>query len=164
MRLTRILSLLGMAVLCTGCIQTFIHPLFTEEDLIFDPTLIGTWRGEKDDEVEITIQRRPLEKAYTVVMNADLKKPVQLIGSLGKIGKYTFLDLGPDGGIEEDYAFYFLPVHHLSRVWIEEGSLRTAAIDEWFESVTSHPDSTIRFEEDGLNRIVTSSTRELVKS
>ncbi len=46
----KILLAFVLVALCgvTSCIPTSINPLYTGQDLVFDPALIGVWRGEGD--------------------------------------------------------------------------------------------------------------------
>ena len=44
------LSVLFLLLLCSGCIPTSLHPLYTEEDILFDQRLIGSWSEEDGDD------------------------------------------------------------------------------------------------------------------
>ena len=47
-----------LAVALAGCIPS-LHPLFTEDDLIFEPKLLGTWAKSKETK-EWNAQLRPI--------------------------------------------------------------------------------------------------------
>ena len=48
--MNKILLTLVLIALCsiTGCIPTSINPLYTGQDLVFDPALIGVWSETGD--------------------------------------------------------------------------------------------------------------------
>lgn len=51
MRFTTLLMLVAGAAILTGCTSTVsIHPLYTSQDLVADPSLEGTW-AEQDGEI-----------------------------------------------------------------------------------------------------------------
>ena len=42
MRALKLTVALGLVVLLAGCFPS-LHPLYTEEDLVYDSALVGTW-------------------------------------------------------------------------------------------------------------------------
>ena len=42
-----IFGMLGLILLCTGCLNTF-YPIFTEKDLVSNEKLVGKWQFEEE--------------------------------------------------------------------------------------------------------------------
>lgn len=60
------LIFLGLLFLMTGCnFIPSVHPLYTDQDLIFDPLLVGVW-ADKDGNLTWTFTKKA-EDAYTLV-------------------------------------------------------------------------------------------------
>ena len=95
----------------TGCIPS-VHPLYTEQDLIFDRLLVGVWDGE--DGKETWTFTRSGENAYTLRFVDGKGKAGQFSVHLLKVGDRRFLDLcpaDPDLPQNDFYKFHLLPVH-----------------------------------------------------
>lgn len=91
-------SLLLLAVIASlvwnGCIPT-LHPLLTEEDAVFDPALLGTWREPDDENTHWTFSRTRANAAnsdYTLVIQEG-GKTNQFDARLGTIRGKRFLML-----------------------------------------------------------------------
>jgi hypothetical protein len=74
MNIHKTVVVFGIALLLAGCI-TSLHPFYTEKDLLFDPSLLGTWvavnpepgRQEEKEAMTWTFARSG-EKSYDVVI------------------------------------------------------------------------------------------------
>jgi len=127
---------LVLAALCGvfGCIPTSINPLYTGQDLVFDPALIGVWRGEGN-----TKETWAFEKAgdteYKFVYTEDDGKTGQFEAHLLKLGNTKFLDFFPDeSGIEDMnrsgfYKMHLLRTHSFLKVTQIEPALQMAPLD-----------------------------------
>lgn len=145
-----------------GCIIPSLHPLFTKDDIVFDPILIGTWIQETDNDVSWIFEKSE-DNTYEVTIkwseNID-KFKVHLI----KLKQFVFLDFYPQQ--ENVNTYYFIPTHIFFRVWIEENMLRIAILDkQWFEDIAVKNKQGIAYErlEDSNLVVFTSSTKELQK-
>ncbi len=56
MRIALAVVLLGMLVALTGCdilgldfVVPSLHPFYTNEDVVFDPALLGSWERPRDE-------------------------------------------------------------------------------------------------------------------
>src|SRR6266699_4476433 len=99
----KILSASVFVVLCglSGCIPTSINPLYTGQDLVFDPALIGVWRSEGDSKETWAFEKAGDTK-YTFIYTDAEGKTGRFEAHLLKLGHTRFLDLFPDeSGIEE---------------------------------------------------------------
>jgi hypothetical protein len=102
-------TVLVAIVMLSGCLSA-LHPLFREQDLEFDPKLVGSWRVGADDEV-FTFERGTPEsfgdlpeglqelagKAYvlTVTNGKGGEENVKYYAFLARIGKHLYLDYYP---------------------------------------------------------------------
>jgi len=134
----RIAFVLGLPLLLAGCApEASLNPLFTENDVVFDPALVGTWRGmDRKDESNagkpVWAFGKSGENAYSLVVTADGKR-TDYKAHLVKVGQYLFFDALPDppDGAFGDYL-YLVPTHVFGRIWMEGGTARIAFLDdEW---------------------------------
>jgi hypothetical protein len=122
------LLLAGMLLWLAGCSPPSLQPLFTEQDLVFEPRLTGTW-ADQEDKVTWVVKRSG-EKSYDALCTAD-GEPHWFKLHLVQLGAYLFLDLTP----KEELAFkngffasHWLPTHTFFRVRIDGDRLQVAAL------------------------------------
>lgn len=160
MRAWKMLVFVGISVIIVGCVRS-LHPLFTENDLVFDPMLVGTW-AEEDEKNTWTFQKSG-DKAYELTYTED-GVPSQLDAHLGRLGNFLFLDLYPrEPDLENDfYKFHLLPAHTFWRVWIEGDVLRLAVLDnDWLKEMVDQKKVKIGHERLENSIILTASTKKL---
>ncbi len=142
-----------------GCVRSF-YPLYTENDLITDQTLVGTWI---DSDNNVWTFLKPRDKSYELVYT-EKSSPAKFKAHLVKLGKYAFLDLAPgELGIDNSFfAGHLIPVHTFSRVWITADSVRFSLFDNgWLKEMIDNKKLSIAHERQGDNIILTAPTREL---
>jgi hypothetical protein len=114
----KFLLLLAGLLLLTGCVPVdSLNPLYTDKDLAFDESLLGSWVGpDKGEEggLEILAREQDGKKSYLLVMtdkNKDLKvfKKTVYHASLVKLNEHLFLDV-VEQSFEPQSAPYFLQV------------------------------------------------------
>jgi hypothetical protein len=158
MRSIKILAVLGIALLMSGCVLSSLHPLFTEKDLVFDKSLLGTWTGAGEDDT-LTFEDGG-EKAYDLTYSAEGPK-VRYKAHLVQLGKYRFLDIYPQES--EDYdAYHFIPAHTFWKIWMEEDNLHIDGLaHDWLKNMIDQKKIKIPHEvlEDRI--LLTATTKEL---
>lgn len=158
-----IVSLGMLAVLATGCI-TSVHPLFTDNELIFRPELIGSWQNGD----EIMTFSRIKDSRYSMV-KVEKTDTTRFIGSLGKLGNHYFLDvtIDPDDPKVNDLlGAYVFPVHIFFRISFENEQLSMDAFafsSDWLEKLIKERRIRIRHEVENDHILLTASTVELQK-
>lgn len=133
MRTMKMLAAFGTALLMAGCVEvepspTFVvslHPLYTREDPIFEPALVGTWVSE-NGEGTIVFQKSK-DNAYDLFYTEE-GVPVKLQVHLVRLGEFLFLDIFP-GDATTKNLFFAIPVHTFLRISIEGDVLRLAMLD-----------------------------------
>jgi hypothetical protein len=119
----------SLALLLGGCIITSLHPLYTDEKVIFEEKLIGKW-SNKDSIWEF----RPDEgKRYKMrVFPGD--KQGSFVAHLIKLKDMMFLDVLPAELPEEfkgneNYMLHLIPTHSFMKVHQKESKLQLLQMD-----------------------------------
>jgi hypothetical protein len=127
-----ILPVLAIAVL-GGCDPAIsLHPLYTERDVTFDSSLLGTWRADDDSEPIVIEQAE--NNSYRLTLSDDDSTNAKHVFSahLVRLSGYLFLDAVQQktaGEGDSDHPLE-IPGHIICRVWIVQGSIRLAYLDE----------------------------------
>jgi hypothetical protein len=128
----KILVVVGMAVLLAGCPTGSLQPLYTEQDLIFDPGLVGTWTNK--DGKETWDVKRSGEKSYDVLCTVE-GEPHWFKLHLLQLGVYRFLDLYPKEKLSFKNGFFashWIPAHMFYRIRNHGDVLQVAGVDNEF--------------------------------
>jgi len=163
MRKFGIIIALGILMVTAGCIRS-LHPLYTEEDVVFEPGLIGEWAEEGDDETWAFSKKS--ENAYKFVYTDGQGKQGTFSAHLSKIEGHLFLDFfpeEPDTDKNDFYQFHLLPVHTFAHVKQIEPTLQMRFPDpDWLEELLEENPNAIRHEiVEDVGLLLTASTQEL---
>lgn len=167
----KFLLLILIAFIITGCPARILFPLFTEKELIFNPSLVGRWTLEDD----IYTFQKLGEKSYELLhyTNKTGYDTAVFKSELGKIGKYWFLDLFPESRALEShlnngvFTHHLILAHTISRIWFEGDSIRIATLDnDWLRKIINKkklkvPHVYIKDKNMGEQLIITANTKEL---
>jgi len=161
MRDAKMLLLAGMLLWLAGCSPPSLQPLFTEQDLVFEPRLTGTW-ADKEEKVAWAVKRSG-EKSYDALCTAD-GEPHWFKLHLVQLGTYLFLDLTPKEELalkNSFFASHWVPTHTFFRVRLDGDRLQVAALEEDYLKalVTSKKTRIGQMLSDAV--VLTGSTREL---
>jgi hypothetical protein len=116
-------------VLMTGCGSVLsISPLYTDENVIQDPGLIGTWQAGQDNDIVVV---RPVDgKAYQVLYTSmrdaavTMKFDVQLV----QLKDFRFLDIVRDTG------GWAIPGHSFAKISFEGDKVKISFLDsDWLK-------------------------------
>lgn len=122
------LLVLAMASL-TGCLVISVHPFFQEQDLIFEPALLGRWTGH-GQQWRFEPDRNE-EKAYFITYT-NQEKTSKMTGHLFILEDHWFLDLF--GSAESETMPPPIPSHCVVRVKLSDGRLTLQSLSyEWME-------------------------------
>jgi hypothetical protein len=114
----RYLVLFALLACLTGCVPVdSLNPLYTDKDLAFDESLLGSWVGPdkgEEGELEILAREQDGKKSYLLVVtdkNKDLKilKKTVYNARLVELNKHLFLDVVQET-LEPQSTTYFLKV------------------------------------------------------
>jgi len=156
------MTFLGLLLVMTGCIPT-LHPLYTEADLIFDPSLVGEWTGK--DGKETWTFTKSTEKEYKLLYVDEDGKKGEFDVNLLKVKDNQFLDFFPlEPSLKENdfYKAHLLPVHTFMRVQQIEPTLQLVMLKlDWLEKFLKENPGAIRHEKEGNRILITAQPKEL---
>jgi hypothetical protein len=164
-----------LAALLGGCVPVLsLNSLYTEENVVFDQKLLGTWVDDPNSP-EVTWEFERLEEpnnAYKLVFSDKDDKKGSFIVHLVKLQNRLFLDVypgelpwEPDDPNEVKWlynSFFLIPAHTFMRIDSIEPQLkmRLTDDDEMAELLKEDPNAVKHISiEDRL--ILTASTKEL---
>ena len=141
----RISLLLAWLLLTSGCVRS-LHPYYTEAQLVFDPSLNGTWSdAEKKSTFAVTgdAEHKLYEVLYTDV---EKNKIGHFKVHLAMVQAQLIADIAPaDPQLEDsdEYKAHLVPVHSFMLVSYDAQAIRLRSMSfEWFKKyIHEHPDS-----------------------
>ncbi len=154
-----------------GCVPS-VHPLYTDEDCIFKPELVGVW--QKEDARDTWAFAKRDEESYDLVYTDENGLKGNFIAHLVELQGVTFLDLFP-GEAEPEikvnglYMLHFVPCHFFARVGEIGPTLQLAFTDaEWTKDFLVANPGALKHEifktgDDEERLLVTAPTAELQK-
>jgi hypothetical protein len=118
-----------VAILCApGCLVVHLSPIYDEETIGWDPSLVGSWR-DAEDNVTITIEADEW-KSYRV----HYVHPIEagdLTAYLTVVGNDRYVDLMPVRG--KDHGSFLVPIHALLRLRLDGDRLEVTPLSyDWF--------------------------------
>jgi len=158
MRNVTVLIVVVVSLALAGCYVQTVHPLYTEDDLTFDPGLAGTWL-DTNEPGEPTLIEALDDNAYRVAFT-EKDGVTEYEGHLARLGESVCLDLCPAEPRRQKASDDFMPLHILFWIQRDGDELRVAGIDfEWLEKkIDSHEIDIEHFRYDG--RIILSGETE----
>jgi hypothetical protein len=159
------ISVVG-GLLLLGCIPSY-HPLFTPDNVAFDPNLVGTWTvKDKDETIQFTAAE---EKSYRMVYTDGQGKTGVFAAHLTKIDGHLFLDIFPaelDSPQNDFFKVHLVPAHSFMLIHeISPETLRLSAVNvKWLgEYLEEHPDALKHERREKGPLMLTASTEQLRK-
>lgn len=173
MKILKTFTVITLLAVLSGCIPS-LHPLYTREDLIFEPSLVGKWQNEDKETWEF---QKDGDKKYKLIVTDDGKKgefEANLLKLKGiKNPEYKnvmFIDLYPERSIfkksemPEIYQAHLLPVHHFLLVTQIEPELKMYVLDyDWFDDYIKENPGAVEYEKLEDGGVLTADTKELQK-
>jgi hypothetical protein len=162
---TKILSLLLLIVslVLSGCIPS-VHPLYNEDDLVFNEEILGEW-VEAGSEVKWVFEAASYN-SYVLRITEDRKlSNIEL--HIVKLGDNFFFDFYPgDNDHIKDMNGYlslqFIPVHTFAKVNITPEYIEVYRLDpSWLEEILDNDPSQIKHEKTSEYILLTASTDDL---
>lgn len=123
----RLLALLPMALLASGCLFPALSPWLTDESKVAAPELAGTWHDAANP---CTIFFQPVETNgdYRVLMVNNLKDISRFTVSLHQVAEHQLLAVGPENPDALD-TITLLPCHLLFRADVADDVLRVYGLN-----------------------------------
>lgn len=156
------LVILSCFFLLAGCVPS-LNSLCTEQDLIFDPALLGTWTDE--DSAETWVFTYADEKEYKLVYTDEKGLTGEFKAHLIKLDGKIFLELTPTRPALTQNDFFkghFLTLHTFVQITQTSPTVEISFLKpEFLKSVIAKNPSAIRHEKIGDDILITASTKEL---
>ena len=175
--LTRKLLFYLLAAILGGCVPVMsLHPLYTEEALVFEEGLLGTWVDDPNSPEAIWEFRRPeeAEKEYKLIVTDEEGKKGSFSAHLVKLGDRLFLDVYPDESPCADMedpnktefaynSFFLVPAHTFIKIDSIGPELKMRLTDdENMETLLKQDPNAVKFELlKEVHIVLTASTKEL---
>ncbi|MCD4681597.1 MAG: hypothetical protein K8S00_14545 [Bacteroidales bacterium] len=157
------IQLLLITLVLNGCIPS-VHPLYTEDDLVFKSEILGTWI-ESGNEVEWVFEDSG--KNSYILRITENGKLCNLDLHLVLLGDKYFFDFFPgENDHIDDMSGYlslqFIPVHTFAKVLIDEDYMVIYRFDpSWLEEMLKENEGLIKNEITSKYILLTASTEEL---
>lgn len=106
----RLFAVLLVPLAAGACVQS-LNPLFTDDTLVAEPALLGTWIGESGDVLVVTAQDTLTYRMTSVDQDGEASV---WIGQVTTLGGRRWLDVEPEPLPQlwnEEYRESFLPLH-----------------------------------------------------
>jgi hypothetical protein len=161
---TKIL-ILCLLLSVTSCVPS-LNPLYTDEDLIFDSSLIGVW-AEKDSRETWALSSCDNKLEYTLVHTDESGKKGEFSARLVKVGEEMFLDIEPKNpGFKQGdfYQGHFLTTHTFIHLIKDGSTVRLSVLEpQWLKEVLAVNPNAIRHQKIRDQIVLTSSPKEIQK-
>ena len=153
---------LGFLFILSGCIPS-VHPLYTEQDLVFDSALVGEWSGKEGKETWTFT--KGAERDYKVTYMDEKGKKGEFVVHLLKVAESRFLDFYPvDPDLKENdfYQIHLFPVHTFTRVQPIGSTLQMAMLNpDWLKKFLQENPAAVRHEKVDGSVLLTAQPKEL---
>jgi len=160
----KIVFLILTALFTHSCIVS-LYPLYLENDLIIDDTIIGEWINT-DELNEKWLFEKQDEKSYKLTHIKDSSKAI-FTAHLLKLEAYYYLDLFPESLSQENdfYDMHILRLHSFYRIKIHEEQLSLHMLEtDWLSKVKDSVDIKIDMNFRGENHVLLLSETEKLQS
>jgi hypothetical protein len=166
-----------LAALVGGCVPILsLHSLYTEEDVVFEEKLLGTWL-EDPNKPESTWKFKRIEEpnnAYNLVLSDEEGKKGSFVAHLVKLEDSLFLDVFPDefpcdtdDPNKTDWlynVFFLVPAHTFLKIEQIEPTLKMRIMEpDNVEEMLENDPNLIKHEIVQDRPVLTASTKELQK-
>ena len=132
-----LVAALAFVLWLSGCFVISVNPLFRDQDLTFEPALVGTWAtpcsqaGEKARSCRLAFASSD-QKTYSLEYTDKEGVTVRFDGYLGRIGKSLYLDVAPQSselkGIPEAAEDHALLAHSFWKLTLKKDELTLAGL------------------------------------
>jgi len=166
MKTLGIMSLAVLLTLIAGCVRS-LHPLYTDQDVIFDSDLVGSWSEKNSKETWEFSKRNEKsdDKQFRLLYTAEKGKTGEFIVHLIKIDGNMFLDLYPDDAElkqNDYYKIHLLPAHTFMHVNQITPTLQLRLPQgEWLNKLIKENPEAIQHEILKDQTILTAGTKDL---
>jgi hypothetical protein len=164
---SRIALLLFAVAACAvlgGCYVQSLQPLFSDRTTIFDPSLLGTWVAEEDDEFVFTLE--DTSRGVYRLISDESGATARFQAVLTDFDGVRFIDIFPEEPNNDNgfYRDHLMRVHSILKVERMADTLSVADFDaEWLSTMAAEKKLSIPHVSLDGAVLLTASTEELQK-
>lgn len=140
------LLILSCLFICTSCVPS-LNPLYTEQDLIFDSSLIGVWT-EKGSGGSWALSSCENKLEYALTHTDEKGKKGEFIARLVRVRDKTFFDIVPvkPGFSQNDfYQGHYFSTHTFAHVVKTDAGVRLSVLEtQWLKDFVVENPAAIR--------------------
>lgn len=149
-------------LLIAGCLPS-LHSVYTEDDLVFEPEIVGFWKLENSPQTWDFTKRD--DKSYHLVFTDKHGQSGRFVAHVCRVEDTLFMDLLPaekDAEVTAFYKYHMLPMHTVYMVKQTKPSLELVSIDfNWLKQhLADHPDA-LSHSTSNNRTLITAPTAEL---
>jgi hypothetical protein len=149
-------------LLFSGCVPT-LNAIYTDKDLVFDPSVVGVWSQRNSSETWSFQQRDA--KSYRLTYTDREGHTGNFVAHLAEVEGLRFLDLFPEQHENDSPGFYrihYVPIHTVYLVKETGDKVVLAAMDgAWLEPYLTAHTAEVPSVSIGSSRMLTASTERL---
>ncbi len=149
-------------LLVASCVRS-LNPLYTDQDLIYDNSLVGVWKDKETSETWAFSNGGKLE--YKLLHTEEDGRNGEFSARLVRLGDKLFLDIVPTktGFPQGDfYQSQLLPTHTIMHVVPGESTVRIAMLEvRWLQDLLADNPDAIRHETINGEIILTATPKEM---
>ncbi len=158
------LLILSLLLTLTGCVQS-LNPLYTDQDLIYDNSLVGVWLDQESGETWAFSNGGKLE--YKLLHTEEDGRSGEFSARLVRVEEKTFLDIVPvkTGFPQSDfYQSHLLTTHTFMHVVRNGPTVEIRVLElRWVKDLLADNPEAIRHEKINGEIILTSQPKETQK-
>ena len=159
-----IFLVLSGSLMLTGCVRS-LNPLYTEQDLIYDNSLVGVWIDNETGETWAFSNGGKLE--YKLLHTEDDGRSGEFSARLVRVEDKTFLDIVPvkSGFSQSDfYQSHFLPTHTFAHIVRKDSTVQISMLEpQWLKDLLADNPEAIRHEKINGEIVLAASPKETQK-
>ncbi len=169
MKARNIILIASIVILMSGCFIKSLNPFYTKKDIVFDPSIIGTWVDGDTSRWVIKQQNKwPVEpeNSYQVEIIEKDGSVADFNAHLFRLNNQLYLDFYPSGkiGTNDFVDATVVLTHSLAKVSYTASTIKIQWFNEvWFEQLLKQNRIRINHEKLPEGYLLTASTEELQK-
>ena len=153
---------LGFVLLSAGCVPS-LNPLYTEQDLIYDNSLVGVWVDKEAGETWAFSNNGKLE--YKILHTEVDGRNGEFSARLVRVENEIFLDIVPikTGFAQSDfYQGHFFATHTFMHISRKGSNVQIAVLEpKWLKEVLAERPDAIRHEKINGEIVLSASPKEM---
>jgi hypothetical protein len=155
--------ILCLSLILTGCVPC-LSPLYTDDDIMFDSSLVGTW-SEAGSRETWQLSSCTALREYSLTHTDEKGKKGEFNAKLVQVGDQRFLDIVPvkPGFTQNDfYQGHFFSTHTFAHIVKDGVSIKMSVLEPgWLKDAAAIDPSAISHQKIRGELVLTASPKEI---